>query len=527
MTPQLQLMLQQAIQAFENGNLDSADLMLKRLLQVDSKNLPALHVLGLVKASQGSYKESADYLGRAARLNPNDGSIQYNLAKALMDCGDAKGAIPHHKKAIELNPKNLQAWLNFAETVYYLKRYDEALECCERALQIKPDYYEALNNKGLILHGLKRYDEALEYCERALQIKPDYYEALNNKGLILHDLKRYDEALSLYDQALYIRPDYFDALWNKSLAFLVKGDFNNGLPLYENRWLSEQMQNIAGGLRSFSKPKWLGNESIDGKTILLHGEQGLGDFIQFCRYAKLVSDLGAHVLLETPEPLVSLLANLEGVAEVIIKGKPLPIFDYQTPLLSLPFAFKTSLENIPCPKSYISLNDHPKKLKEWQDKLGRKAKPRIGLVWSGNPNHQNDRNRSLELRQILPYLPNEFEYLSLQKEYRKQDELSLSENPHIINMANQLSSFLDTAALIDCLDLVIAVDTSVAHLSAAMGKETWLLLPYAPDWRWLAEGDKSPWYSTMKLYRQPSIGNWNVPLERIKVNLDRMKFNGI
>ena len=316
-----------------------------------------------------------------------------------------------------------------------------------------------------------------------------------------------------------IKPDYFDALWNKSLVFLTKGDFNKGLPLYENRWLSEQMRNIAGGLRTFGRPKWLGKEPLNGKTILLYGEQGLGDFIQFCRYAKLVSNLGARVLLEVPEPLGPLLANLEGVSEIIVKGKPLPNFDYHIPLLSLPLAFKTTLETIPIYKNYINLDLHANKLMEWNERLGPKLKPRIGLAWSGNPNHQNDQNRSVPLNHILRYLPNEFEYVSLQKEYREQEVLCFNESHQIFDQSNQLHDFLDTAALIDCVDLVISVDTSIAHLSGALGKQTWVLLPFAPDWRWLLDREDSPWYSTIKLYRQSSPGNWDDPLEKIRIDL--------
>jgi hypothetical protein len=252
---------------------------------------------------------------------------------------------------------------------------------------------------------------------------------------------------------------------------------------------------------------------------LIYGEQGLGDFIQFCRYVKPVSDLGAKVILETPQALAGLMGNLEGVSELVIEGEELPFFDYQCPLLSLPLAFKTNLDTIPNPSRYINLDNFPNKIMAWKAKLGPKIKPRVGLVWSGNRRHKNDHNRSILLRDILPFLPNQFEYVSLQQEVREVDKLTLDSNPHILNFASYLHDFLDTAALIDNLDLAISVDTSVAHLGGALGKKTLLLLPYVPDWRWLLDRDDSPWYPAMKLYRQTSIGDWNSVLDRVKSDL--------
>jgi hypothetical protein len=299
----------------------------------------------------------------------------------------------------------------------------------------------------------------------------------------------------------------------------VQGDFENGLQLYESRWTSEKVSEIAGK-RLFDEPAWLGAELLQDKTILLYGEQGLGDFIQFCRYVKLVAGLGANVVLEVPEALTGLMRSLDGISQLVIKGEELPFFDYQCPLLSLPLAFKTNLDTIPNPSRYINLDNYPNKIMEWKVRLGSKLKPRVGLVWSGNPHHKNDHNRSILLRDILPFLPNQCEYVSLQKEVREVDKLTLDSNPHILNFAGHLNDFLDTAALIDNLDLVISVDTSVAHLSAALGKDTWVILPHVPDWRWLLDREESPWYPSMKLYRQTSIGNWNSVLDRVKSDLN-------
>ncbi|QWD94697.1 tetratricopeptide repeat protein [Polynucleobacter sp. MG-Unter2-18] len=586
MNHQLQILLQQAIQAFQSGNFDSADFILKRVLQVDSKNLPALHILGLIRASQSKYKEAANYLALAARLNPNDASIHYNLAKALADSGNDKDALTHHKKAVALAPNNPEAWLSYGKTASNLGRHHDALLSYENALSLKPDYVEALlnkstslkelkryeeaialaeqalvvdphlaeawANKGVALNQLKRYDEAITQYDQALSLKPDYVEAWLSKGNVLNQLKRYDEAITQYDQALSLKPDYVEAWtnkgialkeskrfeeaithfdkaltlkpsyaeasWNKSLSLLLQGDFENGLPLYESRWALHKTSEVSSK-RFFDKPTWLGEESLDGKKILLHFEQGLGDFIQFCRYVKLVADLGAKVILEVPRSLASLMKNLEDISELVIEGQELPFFDYQCPLLSLPLAFKTKLNTIPSPKEYITLNNHHDKTIEWKIKLGSKLRPRVGLVWSGNPHHNNDHNRSLLLRDLLPFLPNKFEYITLQKEVREVDKLTLDINPHVLSFSNDLNDFLDTAALIDQLDLVISVDTSVAHLSGALGKKTLLLLPYVPDWRWLLDREDSPWYPSIKLYRQPAIGDWNSVFDKVKFDL--------
>jgi len=311
-------------------------------------------------------------------------------------------------------------------------------------------------------------------------------------------------------------------LWNKSLTLLLQGDYETGFLLYESRWGSKDVYEVVGK-RCFHKPTWLGIESLKDKTILLYGEQGLGDFIQFCRYVKLVSDLGANVILEVPRSLVRLMEGLDGISQLVISGEALPFFDFQCPLMSLPFIFKTTLDSIPNPQRYIHLDSCHHKISEWKARLGPKLKPRVGLVWSGNPHHKNDHNRSLFLADLLPFLPDQFEYISLQKEIRAADQLILDANPRIISFSSHLIDFHDTAALIQDLDLVITVDTSVAHLSGALGKKTLLLLPSVPDWRWLLDREDSPWYLSMLLFRQTTIGDWSSALGRIKFFLSHYK----
>jgi tetratricopeptide (TPR) repeat protein len=464
------------------------------------------------------YDEALTQYDKALSLKPDYAEAWLNKGVTLNDLKRYDEAIAHYDKALGLKPDYAEAWSNKGVTLNDLKRYDEAIAHYDKALGLKPDYAEVWFNKGVTLNDLKRYDEAIAHYDKALGLKPDYAEAWLNKGVTLNDLKRCDEAIAHYDKALGLKPDYAEASWNKSLSLLLRGDFENGLSLYESRWTSEKVSKTIGK-SLFDKPLWHGKESLQHKKILLYGEQGLGDFIQFCRYVKLVADLGAKVILEVPQPLTGLMQGLDGISQLVIKGEELPFFDYQCPLLSLPLAFKTNLDTIPNKSGYINLYNHTNKIIEWNARLGPKLKPRVGLVWSGNPHHKNDHNRSLLLRDILPFLPNQFEYISLQKEIREIDKLTLDSNSHILNFAGHLNDFLDTSALIDNLDLVISVDTSVAHLSGAFGKKTLLLLPYVPDWRWLLDRDDSPWYPSIKLYRQTFIGDWNSVLERVKLDL--------
>jgi tetratricopeptide (TPR) repeat protein len=464
------------------------------------------------------FDDAITHYDKALSLKPDHHQAWTDKGVALHELKRYEEAITHYDKALSLKPDHHHAWSNKGNTLHELKQYEEAIAHYDKALSLKPDNAKAWSNKGVTLHVLKRLDEAIAHYDKALSLKPDNAKAWSNKGVTLHELKRLDEAIAHHDKALSLKPDYHDASWNKSLSLLLQGDFENGLLLYESRWTSEKISEIAGK-RFFDGPSWLGAESIQDKTILLYGEQGFGDFIQFCRYAKKVADLGAKVILEAPRPLAGLMENLEGVSQLVIKGEKLPFFDYQCPLLSLPLAFKTNLDTIPNPSGYINLVNHPDKIMEWKERLGLKSKLRVGLVWSGNPNHENDHNRSILLWDILPFLPNQYEYISLQKEVRGIDNSTLDSNPHILNFASHLNDFLDTAALIDNLDLVISVDTSVAHLSGALGKKTLLLLPNVPDWRWLLDRVDSPWYPSMKLYRKTFISDWKSVLDRVKLDL--------
>lgn len=299
---------------------------------------------------------------------------------------------------------------------------------------------------------------------------------------------------------------------------LLRGEFETGWREHEWRWKSDQTSSFKEK-RAFRQPLWLGQESIAGKSILLYMEQGLGDTLQFCRYVKMVADLGARVILEVHKALATLVSDLEGVSQLITRGTPLPAFDYHCPLLSLPLAFKTTLATIPSSSRYL-ISDAAK-VALWRTRLVGNSAPLIGLVWSGNPIHGNDRNRSIPLADLIRHLPDKFQYVSLQKDVRDMDRTTLETNSNVWKFTDDLDDFTDTAALCECLDLIVSVDTSVAHLCGALGKRTWILLPFSPDWRWLLDREDSPWYSHVKLYRQKSIGAWSEVLNRVAMDLRR------
>jgi hypothetical protein len=299
---------------------------------------------------------------------------------------------------------------------------------------------------------------------------------------------------------------------------LVLGDYAQGWRLFEWRWKNARKLHIDAP-RKFRQPLWLGADSLQGRRILLWSEQGLGDTLQFCRYVRLVAERGAEVILEVQAPLQELLATLDGVSRLVVSGVELPDFDYQCPLMSLPLAFGTTVHSVPAPLAYI--RSDPALAGYWRSRLGARTRPRIGLVWSGSKHYAADQMRSVPLAEWVRHLPGEFEYFCLQKDIREADRQALAANPWVTACEDEFAGFSHTAALIMELDLVISVDTSIAHLSAALGRRTWLLQRHNPDWRWMLEREDTPWYPTMRLYRQRQAGDWHSVFERVAADLRR------
>ena len=489
-----------------------------RALEIKPDHPETLSNRGATLRHLGLLSESLESYDRALQLKPNYPMALSNRGNTLRALGRPLEALASLERALLSQPDYADALSGCAAALMDLRRPEEALASCEQALQLKPDHPEALSNRGTALWAMNRNAEALVSYDRALKIKPDYLEALSNWGVALRTLGRPLEAIQIYERALQIKPDYAEVHWNEALCWLMLGEFELGWQKYEWRWKKESGLSAA---RNFPQPLWLGKEPLGGKTLLLHAEQGLGDTIQFCRYAKQVAALGARVVLEVQPALKSLLQGLEGVSLLLERGERLPDFDYHCPLMSLPLAFEADLSNI---SGATYLQSEPAKRQQWQARLGTSSKKRIGLVWSGSTGHKNDHNRSLSLQQLTPLIGDQAQYYCLQKELRPADQAALVNTPGIQFLGDSLKDFSDTAAVVELMDLVITVDTSVAHLAGAMGKEVWILLPYSPDWRWLLGRSDSPWYGSVRLFRQTAMGDWGGVLGQVQEALaDRLK----
>jgi tetratricopeptide (TPR) repeat protein len=513
---EIDTLLQQGIALQNKGKLNEARTIFEKIITIDSNHFDALHLLGVVFAQIQSFQLADEFLSKALTINPNHSACSNNRGNVLKELKRFEEALSSYDKAISIKPDNAEAYFNRGIVLQELKRFEEALSSFDKAISIKADYANAYLNRGLALQELKRFDEALSSYDKAISVKADYAEAYSNRGLALTFLKRFEEALSSYDKAISIKPDYANAYWNLSLYYLLNGNLIKGWQCYEWRWHKEG-GSMSASKRNFPQPLWLGGEPLKDKTILIYFEQGFGDTIQFCRYVPLVAALGAKVIFEVQPQLLKLLSNLEGVSQIIARGDPLPHFDYQCPLMSLPLAFKTELDTIPAPPQKVEPDKD--KVIAWEKKLGEKKKLRVGIVWSGSTANIKGRHRSLPLSALIAHLPSDYDYVSLQKEICDADKLLLTEHHQIRQYSNDLKDFTDTAALIELMDVVISVDTSVAHLSATLGKSTWMMLPFAPDWRWLLDIDDSPWYSSVKLYRQEKTNDWHGVLEKIKSDL--------
>ena len=505
-TKQLQNKLNQAITLHQSNQIDLAKPIYEEILSFHPNNFDALHLLGIALYQSQQFPDSLKLLNKAILINPKYADAHFNRGIVLGEMKQYEEALNSYNKVILINPKHLYAHSNRGIVLRNIKRFQEAIESYDRAILLNPNYVDAYSNRGNVLRDMKRYEEALESYDKAIFLNPNYVDAHFNRGNVLRDMKRYEEALESYDRAILINPEYVDAKYNKSFMLLEKGEFDEGFQLYEHRWEHHQIP-----IR-FNQAPWLGDKSIEGKTILIHSEQGLGDTIQFCRYLEMVSALGAYVIFEVEPVLFPLLKQLKGVYEFIQKGESLPEFDYHCPLLTLPLAFKTSLETIPCHNAYLKADIDKRKI--WEKRLGNGLTPKIGLTWSGSSTHKDDHNRTIELNTLLQYLPSGFEYVSLQKELRDSDIQALNSSS-IKFFGDQLNDFSDTAALCDLMDMVISVDTSIAHLSGTLGKPTTILLPFISDWCWLLDRDDSPWYPSMHLLREEKDSDWDDCLSQL------------
>jgi tetratricopeptide (TPR) repeat protein len=475
----------------------------------------ALYNRGVMLGHLERHEHAVDSYDRALAIDPTHAKALNNRGNALGHLGRNEEAIASFDRALAIRPDFTEALINRGLTLAELGRHDDAIADFDRALAIEPGRAETLFNRGNALVSLNRPEEAIASFDQAIAIRPRWPDAISNRGMALVNLNRQTEAIASFVSATALEPDHAEANCNESLAWLRLGEFRRGWAKYESRWTSRE---LAPRRRAFSQPAWLGGEQIRGRRILLHAEQGLGDTIQFVRYAPLVAGLGAQVILEVQPPLEPLLSSIGDVCRVVGKGKPLPEFDVHCPLLSLPLAFRTELDTIPADVPYVVAPQD--QVAKWRGRLGKSASPRVGIAWAGSPTNRNDRNRSLALDRFLSMLPIPgVEFVSIQKDLGETERELLGANAQIAHVGDDLDDFADTAAVVSLLDLVISVDTSVAHLAGAMARPLWLLLPFAPDFRWMLDREDSPWYPTARLFRQAGIGDWNGVLARVRREL--------
>lgn len=451
---------------------------------------------------------------QAISLKPDFVEAHGNRGAVLQSLGRLQEALASHERALALEPQRSDVQINRAATLQLLRRAQEALDIYDVLLKTQPGQMQVHSQRATALQQLNRHEEALTSYRYALALQADDVQTHCNYGAALQDLNRLDEAMQCFDRALSIDPDHVDAKWNKSLLKLKVGAYLEGWRLYESGWHNGQR----GLARNLRQPLWLGQEDIQGKTLFIYPEQGWGDFIQFCRYVPLLQERGARVILETPATVAALLATLPGQHVAVEPGGRLPEFDLHCPVMSLPLACKTTLQTLPAQAPYLRADEGRRAV--WRQRLGTRSRTRVGLAWSGAIGHQNDARRSMALTMLEPLLALPLEFHALQKELRPGDAATLSRLAKVRAHQTQLTDFAETAALIQELDLVICVDTCIAHVAGALGKAVWIMLPFAADHRWLQDRSDSPWYPSARLFRQKTAGDWGGVVEALVRELE-------
>jgi tetratricopeptide (TPR) repeat protein len=563
----------------EAGQTAEAENCSREALKRQPTFADAFQLTGLIAISRGQYDRAVEWFSDAIRQTPKP-EYYHGLGNALELLERLDEALTAYDRAVSLKPEDAELYNNMGVALTKLHRDDEAVHVFQHVLKLSPRHKQATNMCATLLFKAKRHNEAIDYFNLCAELEPDSARIYQDRGTCHSRLLQFDEARSDYERALQIDPgnaathynlghahlkcDRFDAasrcferalaldpdlvpcLINKGLAAIEQRQFAEAIACY-NRALAIEPQDavaqfnlsdfnlltgdFAAGWagrearcrakvgiidRKFVPPPWLGKEPIAGKTILLHASEGIGDAIQFSRYAPMVAARGARVILEVHQPVQALLSGIPGVSQCLSRGRPLPEFDCHCALESLPFAFQTDIDTIPAPIFYSA----PETLRQqWESWLGPHNRLRVGLVWSGSTGHKNDHKRSTTLQTLLPILELDATFVSLQKEPRDQDQIVLRQCADVMDAGDLLTDFVATAGLISCLDLVITVDTSVAHLAGALGRPVWILLPFTPDFRWLLDRDDSPWYPTARLFRQNASREWPSVIERVRTEL--------
>jgi tetratricopeptide (TPR) repeat protein len=522
------------------GRLDEALEHYDRALVLAPGDGPMLNNRGVTLETLGRLVDAMASYDAAIGLDADYSTAHHNRGSALLKLERFQAASASFRKALVLAPERPETWNLLGVALGALSSHHEALITFERAIALRPAYAEALNNRAVALRWIGRFEDAVDSASRALNVDPRLSSALVSRGAALARMNRYQEALLDYAAALDLEPRLAPAVLNRGLArealgdldaaladfaeverlapkdpdaricmgltYIRRGAVEPGFALYQSRWRKSR----GPFLPHPSSTLWTGEEPIAGRTVLLYGEQGFGDVIQFCRFATDVARRGARVVLQVDPALTRLVKALAGPAEVLSLAEPPPSFDLHAPLMNLPAALGLSLRDIEGRGAYLQAP--ARAARAWKKRLGECDQPRVGLVWTGNPLHENDHNRSMRFDALSPLFETSTSFVSLQKAHRAEDARLMQMQPAIQRLDHNYVDLADVAAVIGHCDAVVAVDTAVAHLAGAMGKPVLILLPRFSDWRWMEGRDDSPWYPTARLLRQTSFGDWSAPV---------------
>ena len=510
-----------ALDLKKNSRIDEAIAAFKELLRLNAEN-PDLHYdLANAYTSKGQWQEAIRHYRQAVAIDPGNAHAFNNLGVALKNSGDTTVAIAMFQKAIALNADIAEYHNNLGNALQMHGSMKDAIGHFKQAVRLKPDFAEAHYNLGFLLQSKNDLQTAMQHYESALLAKPGFFEAHNNLAVTSHCLGHYEIARTHYDAAVCIQPHNHDTRWNRAMLLLSNREFEEGWREFEHRLV--QSGRATNYPFKHAKPRWEGLP-LNGKRLLIHDEQGYGDTIQFVRFLPLLKAYGGHILFETRQALVSLLRDFPGIDEIVVRTatqRPEPAYDLYIPLLSLPMLLKTSETNIPSPDGYLHADS--KKAEKWRREL-KGFGLKVGIVWAGNPAHKNDQNRSCALTHFKTLLDLEgVAFFSLQKDVDPLDWRTGISSYAMTDCGGGIGDFSDTAAIIHNLDLIVSVDTATAHLGGALGKPTWVLLPHVPDWRWMRNRSDSPWYRSMRLFRQRRIGDWESVFSEIKNELRRVQ----
>lgn len=492
------------------GRTDDAIFAFRQAIQLDAGNAAAHFNLGNALKSKGDLFGAVASYTKSIEADPKSEKAYVNLSNLLIENNQLDRAEDVLLGAVEALPESPAVWLNMDVLRHNQGRDNEALEAVEKTIALAPDNDQAHSNRATTLARLGRFEDALDAHERALALAPNNPSHLIGLCNTLRAMGNYEKALETCEKIIELEPNNAEARVTKGLVLLLFGDFETGTKEYDWRWKTDEMR-----IPDLGASVWNG-EPLQGKTILVYGEQGLGDTIQFARYIPKLAAQGATVILQCRPQLIRLLRSVEGTSAVGPWGAAVKDLDFHAPLLNLMRTLGTTMDTIPDDVPYVAPDETD--LEGWYQRLGDKAELQVGVAWAGSPTHKGDKQRSIEIEVLKPLFDfPDVQFFSLQKHDRRN---AGTVPDGVADLAVDLHDFADTAAAIACLDLVITVDTAVAHLAGALGKPVWVMLPFVPDWRWLLDRDNSPWYPTMKLYRQPNPGDWDSVIGEVRQDLE-------